>query len=1077
MTLSPSEAIDKESDVPINNLSYITENNPGSLGNHRNVEESWEISNIQTPSSSGLCSGNLDAQSDLMDTCCASDSDTAFSFSVNSVFSGTPINILPVGRKHLLLDDKIEASSGCRRKILKRFKRFLRHIKEFSSALTLYIIYHISILNIYPAIYSAHKDMNTGNIYEYYYVRHIIPNGLTSSIMDSCYLACLVYIFAYFTGKYIRRTCSNIKSTPNFNEISVIVSTVLMRIFGISLLIVIFIGLSQYIAHESLNSKGLFVPDIWFSLAKDKYKYDDFKGWDCIFCHWILYLFGIIVDFYGFVISLKMIFLYVHWFDFTALVTYLTILINTGLPLMREGMLGPYNSCNGNDHHWYKFNTKDIMHIKSSSGTMHFGDFRASASSSYPPLFYSDYILMRDGIKIAIDVYLPRNYFKYKSLPTVVDITRYNRRMNIHWPFTLFSLWGEPRSVSMNIWSWQITQTFIPNNYVVVVLDTRGTGASTGYRVVDFSKKEVDDFPKIIEWIKKQPWSNGKVGIGGISYDGMAALKTASSTLDILGDDDKGLSSISMNLTNNSQALVDAVFALYSPMNVITELVEPGGVICKSFVEDYSSLTHSFEQYGSPLWHFLKSVSYYPFKLILAFVLVLGNVSPVQGYAHTKRQALEIHKKNWDMSKTIKKYRHIDEPVMLDDGTFISAESFGNTVETAHILGKRGVSVYLTTGYCDSANTRGVLQFYDALIDSSLKFSNVNYGGNDTIIDKKPIYKLVMGPWTHSGRSNCSPYGKQKSCFEASLYYDLVRFMDCILKGICWSQDDDNIHYFQIGEEKWYSTNKFPPDDTKYIHLGIDQSSSIVDNNKLFNSKARKTNIVPLSDILSNYLEQKRANSSRYIQLKVNDNYISEHRSRWMIALHPFRVTVTYNKKGKQIWHAGERLHSKNNNQHIRFITKPFKTALKLAGSVWLTFSVQLLDGYDAPIYVYLEDIFPDGTIKYVTEGLAQIGHRHVEMPKDILNNIPDGSPIKVVRPLIKDYYRPLEKVGDTVDVQITLEPIAWTFFKDHKLAISITGADKNNFKIHHISQKLQIAKTLNIKLDDSFSIKIPIQR
>ena len=120
MSLSPSETIYKESDVPINNSNYITENNPGSLGNHRNIEGSWEISNIQTPSLSGLCSGNLDTQSDLMDTCCASDSDTAFSFSVNSIFSGTPINTLPVERKHLLLEDKIEASLGFRKKILKR---------------------------------------------------------------------------------------------------------------------------------------------------------------------------------------------------------------------------------------------------------------------------------------------------------------------------------------------------------------------------------------------------------------------------------------------------------------------------------------------------------------------------------------------------------------------------------------------------------------------------------------------------------------------------------------------------------------------------------------------------------------------------------------------------------------------------------------------------------------------------------------------------------------------------------------------------------------------------------------------
>ncbi|KAF7457655.1 hydrolase CocE/NonD family protein [Cryptosporidium felis] len=492
---------------------------------------------------------------------------------------------------------------------------------------------------------------------------------------------------------------------------------------------------------------------------------------------------------------------------------------------------------------------------------------------------------MDDGVKIAVDVYLPRVRFGHKTLPTVVDITRYNRRMEVHWPFTLFSLWGEPKSTSMNIWSWQITQTFIPNFYAVVVVDTRGTGASTGHRVVDFSESEVKDFKQIISWIKNQPWSNGKIGVGGISYDGMAAIKTAAAPFNRASKDSE--------VFRGENNLVDAVFALSSPMNVIKELIEPGGLICKPLVEDYYSITYSFEQYGTPLLHFLKTATYYPFKLVVAFLLVIGNVSPVQGYPGIKKQALEMHQKNWDMSKTIKKYKFLDEQVELDDGTQIYVEKLGNTEEIAAILGNKGVSVYLTTGFCDSANSRGVVQFYDALVESASKaYEQYLLEAGNRASKEKPLFKLVLGPWTHSGRTSCSPFGESISCFEPALYYDLVRFMDCTLKGICWENQDKSIHFFQVGEEKWYRTDKFPPSDTRYIQFSLERLTEKSRSSVQELSSSQGTRLIPLS-FHSGKKEAKiysgaslpgsqhsvTSASSGYVQLKVGDHYFSEYRT------------------------------------------------------------------------------------------------------------------------------------------------------------------------------------------------------
>ncbi|OII74554.1 alpha beta hydrolase [Cryptosporidium ubiquitum] len=1051
------------------------------------AQKSWEDQSLQTPQSAMFKVGR-ESESDVMDTYCESGPETPEECLGNSERGLSPIS----SSENEGLDQNVKEFNEWKlreEEIVIRLEKLLKNIQLFSRAITVYIIYHITVLNLYPSIYTVNKEMNTDEIFEYYYAQHIIPKSLPTSIMDSCFLGCIIFILAYMASralkvnlKDIRRNMakkSQSKKIRKSHRKKMMVSGVAGRVFGISCLLIILVALTQYVAHESLNTKGLLVPDIWFSLAKDKYKYDDYKGFTSLLAHIILYWTGLSVDFFGFITALRMVFTYVHLLDGIILSIYLCMVVGIGLPLMQEGLLGPKNSCNANDHHWYKFDTHEITFFRDESGKIRTGDFRGPTSTNYPPLFYSEYITMDDGVKIAVDIYLPRIRFGYKTLPTVVDITRYNRRMDVHWPFTLFSLWGEPKSVSMNIWSWQITQTFIPNFYAVVVVDTRGTGASTGHRIVDFSENEVDDFRQIIGWIKNQPWSNGKVGVGGISYDGMAAIKTAASTTnDTLENNSEGFRS-----DNN---LVDAVFALSSPMNVIKELIEPGGLICKPLVEDYYSITYSFEQYGSPLLHFLKTATYYPFKLVVAFLLVIGNVSPVQGYSSIKKQALEMHQKNWDMSKTIKKYKYLDEQVELDDGTLIFAEKLGNTEDIATILGNKGVNVYLTSGYCDSANSRGMIQFYDALVESASKaYEQYLLEAGNMASKEKPIYKLVLGPWTHSGRASCSPFGETTSCFEPALYYDLVRFMDCALKGICWENQDKNIHFFQVGEEKWYTTDKFPPPDTEYLQFSLEKHGENDKNLVQEFSSILGTRFVPLvfqtkkKETRTHLNTNQHSNgSSSYIQLKVGDNYFSEYRSRWMIAMHPFRVTVSYNEKGKQLWHAGERLHQKRKSrQHIRFATSAFKSDIRLVGSVWLHFSIQLLDGYDAPIYVYLEDISPENKIMYITEGLAQVGHRHVNMTKSALENIPHGSARKVIRPLTKSYYQPLRRIGDESQMQITLEPITWTFFKGHKLAISITGADTKNFKLHHISQNIKIAKTINIKLDSSFMVKLPVNK
>jgi uncharacterized protein len=67
--------------------------------------------------------------------------------------------------------------------------------------------------------------------------------------------------------------------------------------------------------------------------------------------------------------------------------------------------------------------------------------------------------------------------------------------------------------------NWEVVdpEKWVPDGYVCVRVDSRGAGRSPGY-LQPFSPRETLDFFLCIEWAGTRPWSNGRVGLSGISY-------------------------------------------------------------------------------------------------------------------------------------------------------------------------------------------------------------------------------------------------------------------------------------------------------------------------------------------------------------------------------------------------------------------------------------------------------------------------------------------------------------------------------------------------------------------------------
>src|SRR5919109_573859 len=66
-------------------------------------------------------------------------------------------------------------------------------------------------------------------------------------------------------------------------------------------------------------------------------------------------------------------------------------------------------------------------------------------------------------------------------------------------------------------WEGVDPEKWVPHGYACVRVDARGAGRSPGY-IDPFSPRETQDLYHCIEWAGRQSWSNGKVGLNGISY-------------------------------------------------------------------------------------------------------------------------------------------------------------------------------------------------------------------------------------------------------------------------------------------------------------------------------------------------------------------------------------------------------------------------------------------------------------------------------------------------------------------------------------------------------------------------------
>lgn len=376
-----------------------------------------------------------------------------------------------------------------------------------------------------------------------------------------------------------------------------------------------------------------------------------------------------------------------------------------------------------------------------------FGTYEGYAGPQYEGVTtQSLHIPMRDGVKIAIDLMLPENLPADAKIPAIIKSTCYWRVMEFRPPMSWFKGPGE-------------FEKFVTSHgYALIYVDARGTGASFGTRPHPYSRDEVMDGSDIVDWIVKQPWSNGNVGAIGISYSGTTAEFFA--------------------VPNNPA--VKAVIPRFADNDVYDDIAFPGGIPHEWILKNWGLYTHYLD------------MNAIPGEAGLMARLLIRGVKPVDADRNRKllKEAIKEHAQNADLYKLAKAITYRDDPgdeagTTIDD---FSPHNYRKEIE------RSGTAIYSWGSWLDAGQGKAVIRRF-------LNYSNPQ--------------RAVIGPWDHGADQHASSYLPPDTPTDPSMenqWLDCLRFFDHYLKGI----DNDIMAekvliYYTLGEEKWKSTTVWPP--------------------------------------------------------------------------------------------------------------------------------------------------------------------------------------------------------------------------------------------------------------------------
>ena len=379
------------------------------------------------------------------------------------------------------------------------------------------------------------------------------------------------------------------------------------------------------------------------------------------------------------------------------------------------------------------------------------------ASSGLPEL-ESVYVPMPDGVRLAADIWLPAGTKAGARLPTVLETDRYWRAAA-----TSGGVKNNP--------NYYIASPWTARGYAYVFADIRGTGASFGTLTAELGSQIIADVGSLSDWIAARPWSDGRVGVTGVSYAADTAL-------------------LSLALRNQHVTAVAPVSYDFDPYE---DLLRPGGILIQPQVASYAVLLRILDGTGGTTC----ATSAETKQICAALNLTGASPEPVGGPDGAKLLAEA-------------RAQHYDNVSLIDMATSGTYRDYINGLEswTVASVGSKvasiaagGVPILTDAGWLDAGTADGVLS----------QFASVPNTQDDWI-----------GPWSHGQGYLADPFRPSRLLTAAEhthLQDEMFAFFDRYVKDGDRPDGTRVLHYYTLNQGQWHTTTSFPVPGTRMRKL------------------------------------------------------------------------------------------------------------------------------------------------------------------------------------------------------------------------------------------------------------------
>jgi uncharacterized protein len=391
----------------------------------------------------------------------------------------------------------------------------------------------------------------------------------------------------------------------------------------------------------------------------------------------------------------------------------------------------------------------------------------------------SVYVKMRDGVEIAVTILLPPDLKAAERVPVLMRTTRYWRVPQIGWGLRMMVAL---HFISPSNLADKQRVYFNERRFAVIIVDARGSGASGGHRVVEYSSAEIADMGEVAGWAAQQPWSNGHIGTFGVSYDGNTAELAAAS----------------------NQPAILTVMPLYDDFDT-QALIQPGGVALRGFVEPWGKLVAALDRDDVCGADEVKGWNCWKDRQMIPGV---RRVDADRNGKHLAQLVREHH--NLNIGVAVGKVEFRDDALATEIGAIhfaeISPYGLRKQIEASN------VPMMVWCGWLDADPCEGALIRYRA-------FSNPQ--------------QVVIGPLSHGGRFNVDPFAEKHvppAPTEPEQYKMEADFLEQVLRGERPARIESFIRYYTMGEGKWHTTKAWPPEGLSSERLYFAEEGRLTSN-------------------------------------------------------------------------------------------------------------------------------------------------------------------------------------------------------------------------------------------------------